>query len=1041
MRRNLRPRRSLRLNHAHATSPRPTRRKLRAEPLEARRLLALVPELVADINPQGTFASISQIVALGDLALFVADDGVHGAELWRSDGTSEGTFLLADLNTLTSSSPMVAATLGGHLYFTADDGERGRELWRTDGTAAGTELFWESASGAESLLDDAFAGQFGASEDRIYFTAGDGSLATQLWRTDGTPGGTELAATLAHEFPTGLTVTQGISQLTVVGDRAYFAYEDETHGLELWTSDGTSAGTNLVSDIAPPQQNFYGSYPQKLTPVGNRLYFTARNQEFGRELWRLDAGGGNPERLTNVQGLLDGVGFLQPFGDKLYFSVAGTNADGVFYCLNSDSIVRTARRFASTELSAKENVGMAIDVSRHPGATEDIALFMALHGPIETPNGYVREIELWKTGITEPTSVVATLGTLPANLNGAVTTEAATTSNGAVYLSATTLEHGRELWTSNGKNVGTRLVQDFRAGPADSSPANLTPVGDRLFFTIEAKQFGKELWVTDGTDEGTHVVTALPNGGVGSGPRELTVAGDSLYFTADDGEHGREVWKSDGTAAGTSLVVDLIAGSQSSIEPNRINPRGYLTAFQDHLYFSAVAGSPYLWRSDGTEGGTLALNGPYPNFPQGLFGSELRVVDGRLYGLSGQVWSIAATDAAPELLGSILQSELPPFFDRDLPPFFDQHDSGVAFKSQFGVYVSDGTTAGTVYTGAPNVDSNYVTDFTVVGSTAFVGEARAGVGGLKLYAFDFETLASAFVREIPVVFDDRRQFGFVAVNDTLLFSTGAVREGHIGFDLWRSDGTSEGTVPFKHFRTDSFDFYPTQFTEMNGKLYFSMFNLEHGEELWVSDGTEAGTHVVADIAPGSLSAGINELTAVNGVLYFGANDTVHGTELWRSDGTSTGTFMVADLATGEFPRNSSYPHDFVAFNGSLYFAAKDNVHGEELFRITPPAGDTNFDGEVNVVDLNNVRNNFGGQGLGDTNGDGDVDVADLNAVRNNFGGQDAAPIASLRFDHPAKLSPPRPVSAVAQLAATDLLFTAEAYQPEANGPRGKRSRR
>jgi hypothetical protein len=48
-------------------------------------------------------------------------------------------------------------------------------------------------------------------------------------------------------------------------------------------------------------------------------------------------------------------------------------------------------------------------------------------------------------------------------------------------------------------------------------------------------------------------------------------------------------------------------------------------------------------------------------------------------------------------------------------------------------------------------------------------------------------------------------------------------------------------------------------------------------------------------------------------------------------------------------------------------------------------GDTNGDGSVDIVDLNNVRNNFGGQGLGDADGDGTVDIADLNAVRNNFG--------------------------------------------------------
>lgn len=57
-------------------------------------------------------------------------------------------------------------------------------------------------------------------------------------------------------------------------------------------------------------------------------------------------------------------------------------------------------------------------------------------------------------------------------------------------------------------------------------------------------------------------------------------------------------------------------------------------------------------------------------------------------------------------------------------------------------------------------------------------------------------------------------------------------------------------------------------------------------------------------------------------------------------------------------------------------------------------GDTNGDGVVDLIDLNNVRNHFGETGEnvpGDTNDDGIVDLADLNAVRNNFGATAPAP--------------------------------------------------
>jgi hypothetical protein len=68
---------------------------------------------------------------------------------------------------------------------------------------------------------------------------------------------------------------------------------------------------------------------------------------------------------------------------------------------------------------------------------------------------------------------------------------------------------------------------------------------------------------------------------------------------------------------------------------------------------------------------------------------------------------------------------------------------------------------------------------------------------------------------------------------------------------------------------------------------------------------------------------------------------------------------------------------FIDLNGTLV--------AEGLYDPPTVPGDTDGNGTVDLEDLNNVRNNFGGTGLGDTNSDGLVDLEDLNAVRNNFG--------------------------------------------------------
>ena len=96
--------------------------------------------MVKDIDP-GSAGSIPQdLTKVNGTLYFTANDGAHGIELWKSDGTAAGTVMVKDIGHGSTDSPTSLTNVNGTLYFAADDGVHGAELWKSDGTAAGTVM-------------------------------------------------------------------------------------------------------------------------------------------------------------------------------------------------------------------------------------------------------------------------------------------------------------------------------------------------------------------------------------------------------------------------------------------------------------------------------------------------------------------------------------------------------------------------------------------------------------------------------------------------------------------------------------------------------------------------------------------------------------------------------------------------------------------------------------------------------------------------------------------------------------------------------------
>ncbi|QRN95204.1 hypothetical protein JRI60_39995 [Archangium violaceum] len=154
-------------------------------------------------------------------------------------------------------------------------------------------------------------------------------------------------------------------------------------------------------------------------------------------------------------------------------------------------------------------------------------------------------------------------------------------------------------------------------------------------------------------------------------------------------------------------------------------------------------------------------------------------------------------------------------------------------------------------------------------------------------------------------------------------------------ELWKSDGTSVGTVPVKKFPPLSGFSFPNSLTELTprgSRLFFVVSDEEHGRELWVSDGSTGGTRLVKDIAPGSADASPFNLKLVGDTLLFlrvvpATPSTPERTELWKSDGTEAGTVRVKDLGP-----ESSLIFSQTIVGDTLFFVLSDPEHGSELWK-------------------------------------------------------------------------------------------------------------
>ncbi|MFN0031720.1 MAG: ELWxxDGT repeat protein [Flavobacteriales bacterium] len=843
-------------------------------------------------NPPYNGYGPGERIEFNGVLYFSYTDIYHGRELWRSDGTDEGTYLLADINPEeASSNPREFVVFNNQLLFIVDMPVSGTEIWTTDGefltaheeveVAANTvyrELTHLAVLDETLFITQEYDEIDPNHETGIYkYEAGDlqatffydfpdvgasydtGNLAyvvngklliqhfdeffnEEWWSTDG----------ITMTYLTEIQYGAGYQQYLVHNDKLYFSkvvYDFSDVIYELWVTDGTPLGTYAVYSISTLLALEY-EWAFELTVLGDYVYFKGFAYDSGYELWRSDGTIAGTDLFADLSPDIEFGTYpieLEAFNGHVYF--IQPLEDGA-------AIWRTNGTLVGTQI-------WMTDLPNNGGT--NYRDFQACGGHMYL-QAYDQNAEdtFWRTDGSVGGTVMLDF---PIDL----------------YLAPLFLYAGQCMFTENAPSelphyyrihestgVITMVEENNYVGLFDGSDAHdFVKTSNAFYFIGDHYDYEDEVWATDGTEAGTHLTKDIVTGEDSSLPKDLTASGDKVYFKATTYLHGEEMWRSDGSDAGTFRLTDINAGTASSNINN-------MAACNDFVYFTANNNSIKAINNstDALVNVGSVLNPMF--FHCSTYGNEVNFIAN-----TGNEFSMY----------SIVQT-FPPNLGTWGPVFGGVVGGGRLNNPDLGV-------------GA------------IIGREPFENSGRYDSDGQTVYYSPWGELYSNWAHSGP----------FMYALDTVTYFGDAGDDMNI---LGYNTLSDEFFHPFEMPLPSDLESNWNHLVGIGTKLIFPYDYPGAGNELVIYDSQTNTLSLLYDINPGPESSDPTLFYFADGNAYYIADDGVHGREVWKTLGTTSTTELLADIWPGT---QTSFPKSPRIVGDKIMFTATTIEYGAEPYWI------------------------------------------------------------------------------------------------------------